>query len=160
MNLLIYIIWPFRVYTVWRPSFIKLKLYYLTICYQTRCYSNIYTTYIAIYVTSQQIMVEKENKKPNIGQQKNLQRHKRWRGNYHKFWHGKKSVHDPTVRRRWDCAIEKKGLRRNQTTEDMEPTVPIQVSFSPIVKWLIDMVLEIKLCIRLLGVVFVVFLHF
>lgn len=70
-------------------------------------------------------MVEKEKKKTNIGQRKNLQRHKRWSRNYHKFWHGKKSVHDSTVRRRWDCAIEKKGLRRNSTTEDMKPTVPI-----------------------------------
>lgn len=86
------------------------------------CYSNIYTTYIAIYVTSQQSMVEKE-KKQTIDN-KNLQRNKRGSENYHKFWHGK-SVHNSTVRWRWDCAIKKTGFRRDPTTKDMVPTVPV-----------------------------------
>lgn len=80
------------------------------------CYSNIYTTYIAIYVTSQQRMVSNKKTKPkkrttterkNKTKQKNIPTE--WfRGgseNYHKIWHGK-NLYTNLQSERCDCAIE------------------------------------------------------
>lgn len=80
----------------------------------TFCYSNIYTTYIAIYVTSQQRMVSKENKnKRQQNKKRNSLQHVSWgRGGEGqrkistKF--GTENLYTNLQSEKCDCAIKKK----------------------------------------------------
>lgn len=126
------------------------------------CYSNIYTTYIAIYVTSQQKMVSKWKKQ---NKQTTTKQNKTKRDPYSmvgvggggrgkiitKFWHGK-SVHESTVREMWLCNKKEGLLTLFQLLNTRYPLSRVSsflfFFFFP-VKWLIDAFLEMKLCIHL-----------
>lgn len=78
------------------------------------CYSNIYTTYIAIYVTSQQRMVSKlkKNKQQQNKQTKKKDPYSMVRGAEKiitKF--GTENLYTNLQSERCDCAIKKKGFR-------------------------------------------------
>lgn len=88
------------------------------------CYSNIYTTYIAIYVTSQQRMVSKLKNKKNKKKTKNKRQQKTKKTKTKKkiptVWlEGQRKLSQNLARKictriyslRCDCAIKKKGFR-------------------------------------------------
>lgn len=124
------------------------------------CYSNIYTTYIAIYVTSQQKMVSKWKQNKTNKQQQNKTKRDPYsmvgvggggRGKIiTKFWHGK-SVHESTVREMWLCNKKEGHLTLFQLLNALPTVSCFKFSFLLFfpVKWLIDAFLEMKLCIHL-----------
>lgn len=121
------------------------------------CYSNIYTTYIAIYVTSQQRMVSKW-KKTKQTTTKQKKRNKKKKDPYSmvrgaekiitKF--GTENLYTNLQSERCDCAIKKKGFRHfSNYWRHGTHCLCFKFSFLLFVKWLIDAFLEMKLCILL-----------
>lgn len=130
MNLLIYIIWPAWVYTVWCPSFISLNFNIWQFATKHICYSNIYTTYIAIYVTSQQRMVSKLKKNDN---KMNRNVPTAWLEGQRKLSQkfGTQNLYTNLQSGRSDCAIKKKGV----FFQPLKTRYPLfQVSLSSICK--------------------------
>lgn len=144
MNLLIYIIWPLWVlYSMMSAFLFSLNFYIWQSATKHVCYSNIYTTYIAIYVTSQQRMVK--NKKTNNNKKKNPTT----------WLEGERKLSQNLARKNCtqiyslidETAIKKKGFKHFPNYWRHGTHCLFQVFFSSFVKWLIDVFLEIKLCI-------------
>lgn len=124
------------------------------------CYSNIYTTYIAIYVTSQQRMVSKIKKNKNKQQQNEQKKKRKEKREIPTAWlEGQRKLSQNLARKictriyspeMWLCN-KKEGLQTlsNYWTHGTHCLL-FQVFFSSVfVKWLIDTFLEMKLCILL-----------
>lgn len=121
------------------------------------CYSNIYTTYIAIYVTSQQRMVFGKKKKQTTTKQSGTKKKKErstWSEGRRKLSQNLARKICTRIYSRRDVTVQlkKKGFRHfSNYWGHGTHCLLLQVFFSSFsfVKWLIDAFLEMKLCILL-----------